>query len=161
MNSQPTVLFSTYFNFNVISELWSNYQKHVIQINLNHITLKFSFASIWGLCSNSVDCGFFLELNSAEILALCETNLDNLIDSGKFLVTGYLHLIRKDSTTHMRFLTVYLKEGLPFAGELSLENCADSYLCFRLVLLHSVSYFFSLYQSLSSPLLHSFWFYFI
>ena len=41
----------------------------------------------------------------------------------------------------------YVKEGLPFAWDLSLENSLDSYLCFRLALLHSMSYFFFLYQS--------------
>ena len=40
---------------------------------------------------------------------------------------------------------VYVKEGLPFAGDFSLENSADSYLCFPLALLHSVSYLFFLY----------------
>ena len=44
-------------------------------------------------------------------------------------------------------LAVYVKEGLPFACDLSLENSADSYLCFRLALLHSLSYFFFLYRS--------------
>ena len=43
-----------------------------------------------------------------------------------------------------------LNEGLPFARDLPLENSADSYLCFRLALRHSVSYFFFLYQSPSS-----------
>ena len=52
----------------------------------------------------------------------------------------------------MHGLTVYVKEGLPFARYLSLENSVDSYLCFRLVLLHSVSYFFFLYRSPSSSL---------
>ena len=52
----------------------------------------------------------------------------------------------------MHGLAVYVKEGLPFARDLSLENSADSYLCFRLTLLHSVSYFFFLYRSPSSPL---------
>ena len=33
----------------------------------------------------------------------------------------------------MHGLAVYVKEGLPFARGLSLENSADSYLCFRLV----------------------------
>ena len=47
----------------------------------------------------------------------------------------------------MHGLAVYVKEGLSFAQDLSLENSADSYLCFRLALLHSVSYFFFLYQS--------------
>ena len=37
-----------------------------------------------------------------------------------------------------------------FCTGLTLENSADSYLCFRLVLLLSVSYFFFLYQSPSS-----------
>ena len=67
-------------------------------------------------------------------------------------MTGYLPLIRKDSSTHMHDLAVYVKEGLPFAQDLSLENSADSYLCFRLALLHSVSYFFFLYRSPSSSL---------
>ena len=65
---------------------------------------------------------------------------------------GYLPLIRKDSSTHMHGLAVYVKEGLPFARNLSLKNSADYYLCFRLALLHSVSYFFFLYQSPSSAL---------
>ena len=52
----------------------------------------------------------------------------------------------------MNGLAVYVKEGLPFAQDLSLENSSDSYLCFRLALLHLVSYFFILYQSPSSSL---------
>ena len=58
---------------------------------------------------------------------------------------GYLPLIRKDSVTHMHGLAVYVKEVLPFAQDLTVENSMDSYLCFQLVLLHSGSYFFSLY----------------
>ena len=52
----------------------------------------------------------------------------------------------------MHGLTVYLKEELPFAQDLTLENSADSYLCFRLALLHLVFYFFFLYRSPSSSL---------
>ena len=47
----------------------------------------------------------------------------------------------------MHGLTVYVKVGLPFARDLSLENSADSYVCFWLALLHSVFYFFFLYWS--------------
>ena len=78
--------------------------------------------------------------------------LDDSIDSGNFSVRGYLPLIRKDSITHMHGLAVYVKEGLPFAWDVSLENSADSHLCFRLALLHSVSYFFFLCRSPSSLL---------
>ena len=52
----------------------------------------------------------------------------------------------------MHGLSVYVKEELPFTQDLSLENSADSYLCFRLALLHSVSYFIFLYQLPSSSL---------
>ena len=85
----------------------------------SHNSLKLSFTNISGLCSNFVDCESFLESNSPDILALCETN---------FSLRGYLSLIRKDSITHMHGLAVYVKEGLPFAWDLSLENSADSYL---------------------------------
>ena len=108
--------------------------------------------NIQGLRLNFVDCESFLESNSPDILALCQTNLDDSIDSGTFSVRGYLPLIRKDSSTHMHGLAVYVKEGLPFAQDLSLENSPDSYLCFRFALLHSVSYFFFLYQSSSLSL---------
>ena len=52
----------------------------------------------------------------------------------------------------MHGLPVYVKEGLPFAQGMSLENSADSCLCFRLALPHSMSYLFFLYRSRSSSL---------
>ena len=50
----------------------------------------------------------------------------------------------------MSGLVVYVKEGVPFAQDLSLEKSGDSYLCFGLVLLYSVTYFFFLCQYPSS-----------
>ena len=79
-----------------------------------HNSLKLSFTNIWGLHSNFVECEYFLESNSPDILPLCETNLDDSIDSGNFSVTGYPPLIWKDSITHMHGFAVYVKEGLPF-----------------------------------------------
>ena len=91
-------------------------------------------------------------INSPDITALCETKLDDSIDSGNFSMRGYLLLIQKDSIIYMHGPSVYVKKGLPFAWDLSLENSADSYLHFPLALLHSMSYFLSLYWSLSSYL---------
>ena len=113
MNSQPTFLFL------------SSKARKPDNFEL-HNSLKLSFMNVQGLCSNFVDCVSFLESN----LALCKINLDDSVDSGNFSVRGYLPLIRKDSSTHMDGLAVYVKEGLPFAQDLSLENYADSYLCF-------------------------------
>ena len=125
----------------------------------SHSSLKLSFTNIWGLRSNFVDCESFLESNSRDILALCETNLDDSIDSGNFSVRSYLPLIRKDSSTRMHGLAVYVKEGLTFAWNLSLENSADS-LCFWLALLHLESSYFSLSITFFI-FVHSFWFRFI
>ena len=52
----------------------------------------------------------------------------------------------------MHGLVVYVKEGLPFAWDLSQENSADSYVCFQLALVHSMSYFSFLYRSPSLSL---------
>ena len=57
---------------------------------------------------------------------------------------GYLPLFWKDSSTHMHRLAVYIKEELPFARNLSLENSADSYLCFRLATSLSILLFSAL-----------------
>ena len=77
MNSQPTFLFLT----NLIFE--------------SHNSLKLSFTNIRGLCLNFVDCKSFLQSNSPDILALCQTNLDDSVDFGNFSVRGYPPLIRK------------------------------------------------------------------
>ena len=101
--------------------------------------------NIQSLDSNFVDCESFLESNSPDILYLCETNLDDLIYSGSFSVRGYLILIPKDASADMHGFGVYVKAELSFAWDLSLENSADSNLCFRLALLCSVFYIFFLY----------------
>ena len=108
-------------------------------------SLKLSFINIQGLHSNFAECESFLELNFTDIIALCETHLDDSTDSGNFSARGYLPLIQKDSITHMHGIIVYVREGLPFAWNLSLKNSVDSYLCFPMALLHSVTYFFFFY----------------
>ena len=56
-------------------------------------SVKLSFMNIQGLRLNFDDCEFFLESNSPDILTLCETNLDDLTDSGNFSVRCYLPLV--------------------------------------------------------------------
>ena len=48
----------------------------------SHSSVKLSFMNIWGLHSNFVDFESFLESNTPVVLALCETNLDDSVDSG-------------------------------------------------------------------------------
>ena len=90
----------------------------------SHNSLKLSFTNIKDLCSNFMKYESFLESSSPDILALCETNLDDSIDSRNFSATGYLPLIRKDSITHIHGLAAYVKKGLPFCkGRISRKPC--------------------------------------
>ena len=83
------------------------------------ISVKHSFMNIRGLHSSFVDHESFLESNSPDIIALCEKNLDDSVDSGTFSERSCLHLIQRESSTHMHVFAVYMKEGLPFAEDLS------------------------------------------
>ena len=139
--SHELTTYLSIFNLFKLNELRPYYQKHV---NFeSHNSLKPSFTNIWGIRSNLVDCESFLESISPDAVPLGDTNLDDSTDSGNFFVRGYLPLIWKDSSTHMQDLAVYVKEG---------SISADSYLCFRLALIHSLSYFFFLCRSLSLSL---------
>ena len=69
----------------VIDFYQKTWLKSYTDMNTNsHNSLKLSFTNIQGLHSNFVECESFLESNSPNILALCETNLDESIDSGNF-----------------------------------------------------------------------------
>ena len=83
-----------------------------------HNSLKLSFTNIRGLRSNFVECESFLESNSPDILALCETNFDDSIDSGSFSVRAYLPIIQEDSLTHMHGLAVFCEGMASFCMEL-------------------------------------------
>ena len=82
-----------------------------------HKALKLSFTDNQGLCLNFVDYESFLESNSPDILALCDTNHNDSIDSGNFSVRGYLLLIQKDSSTYM-----HVNNGLEQKGFLIVDN---------------------------------------
>ena len=113
------------------------------KLNKLHNSLKLSFTNFQLLC---ILLSADLSLNQTLLkFLLCETNLDDPTDTGNFSERGYLPLIQKDFSTHIHGLSVYVKEELSFPWNLPLENSADSYLCFRLALLSSMSYFFFLY----------------
>ena len=57
--------------------------------------------------------------NSPDILALCETNLNDSVDSGSFYVRGYHPLISKDSITDIHG---HVKGGCLFTQDLSFRN---------------------------------------
>ena len=98
-------------------------------------SLELSFTNIQSSYFNFFRCKSFHESNFSDIFSLCEKNLEDSIDYSNFYVKGYLPFIWKSSVFHMLSLLVYVKEGLPFARDLPLENAKDCYLCFQLALL--------------------------
>ena len=115
-------------------------------------SLKLSFTNIWGLRYNFVDCKSFLGSSYPDIIALSETNLDNSIDSESFSVRGYLPFIQTDFSTHMHGFAVYLKERIPFARDLSLENSEKFLLMFSTGFASLIVLLLFLYRSPSSSL---------
>ena len=87
MNSQPTFLFLTKI-------MAMNYGHIIITRKPDNFesrnSLKLSFTNIRGLRWDFIDWESFLESNPPDILALCETNLDDSIDSCNFSVRGSL-----------------------------------------------------------------------
>ena len=107
MNSQPTIFFFDLFLTQWIMAILS---KRCKPDNFEpNKSLKLSLKNIREIRSSFVESESFLESNSPDILALCNTNLDDSFDSGNFSVRVYLSLIQKDSITHMHGLVVYLK----------------------------------------------------
>ena len=80
-----------------------NLKKHNNNNFESHNSQKLTFANIKDFGSNFISCEFFLESNSLNIFALCETNLEESMDSRKFSVKGYLCLTEKDSFAHDLF----------------------------------------------------------
>ena len=98
-------------------------------------SLKLSFTSIRGLHSNFVECESFLESNSPDTLLMWD-KLAWLNWFWQFFCERLSCFKPKGFCyCHMHVLAVYVKEGLPFARDFSLENLEDVYLCFWLVLL--------------------------
>ena len=135
LNSQPTILFLTYFYKIAILSKGCKPDNTESQNSL-----KLSFTNIRGLSSNFGEYQSFLEANSPGILALFETNLDDSICSRNFFFRMYLPLIQNVSVTDMHGLVVYVKKELPFTRDLSLENSAY---CYWLYVVQYFAYFFS------------------
>ena len=107
----------------------------------SHNSLKLSFTNIWGLCSNFSGCESFLEENSLDILAVCETDLNHSIYYGNCYVRDYLPLIWLAGSCS-------LCEGkTSFCMWLISRKLCRFLFMFWLALLHSVSYVFFLSES--------------
>ena len=68
----------------------------------SHNSLMLSFINAFAQIFWIVNLSF--NQHSPDILSLCETNLDDSIDSGNLFVGVYLPLIRKGSATHLNNL---------------------------------------------------------
>ena len=115
----------------------------------SHNFLKLSFINIWGLHSNFVECESFLESNSPDILALCEINLDDSFWQFRGESLSSFNLKRL-YYSYAWSCSLCERRTSFCAGRISRKLCR--FLCFQLVLLHSMINFFFLHQLPSSLL---------
>ena len=107
-----------------------------------------SYSNIRGLRKNMPDVEAFAMTNSPSVMALCETGLDGSISEQDFTIPGYCPLITKPDHQHRKGhgLGVYIKEGFPCGRDLRYEVTDSPYMCFRVALLHSTAFIFTLYR---------------
>ena len=74
MNSHHAFLFLTYFQLSKMDILSEGRKPGNFESRKN---VKLIFTDIWSLRLSFVECKSFLESNSPDILAVCETNLDD------------------------------------------------------------------------------------
>ena len=129
----------------------SNQNLHQPRSNRNRANprpLDISYSNIRGLRTNFAAVQSFLSTKSPDILALCETELDESISDREFDVPGFSTPATKHDhlNRHMHGLGVYIKDGLPCARDTSHEDLNSPFMCFRMALLHSTTYLFFLYR---------------
>ena len=130
MNSQSTFLFFNVFKFN---EFWPCHQNHVNQIILNGTTL-------WSIALRIFEA--FVQVLLIVNLSLNQTLLTFLLGVRQTWMTQLILAISLWEVIFLWFERILIlicmvsqfmwKKDILFLQNLSLENSADSYLCFRL-----------------------------
>ena len=100
-----------------------------------------------GTRSNFVGHESFLELNSSDILALCEINLEDLTDSSIFSLKGYPLLIQKCSETHVWFCS-FCEGGTTFYTGVTKSLRILIYVFDLLYFIHCLTSFSSIHHHL-------------
>jgi len=109
-----------------------------------------SFGNIRSLRDKFADVESYLHLNKPDIFGLSETALNESVPNSDLIIPGYLPLIRKDSIKHMHGLGIYVRDNLPIAREVELEDKQHPFICLRVALMQSTSYVYLLYRSPAS-----------
>ena len=106
MNWQPTFWFSLLFKLDEMAILSKVYVLDNFKLQNS---LKLSFTNIRGFPSNFVGCESFLESNFPDIFALCETNVEDSINSINFSLRGYFPLTQTDYYSYTWFCSLCIK----------------------------------------------------
>ena len=127
--SHELTAYLSSFNQFKLNELWPYYQRHVNQIiwivQLSKTLLYEYSRPSFEFCWFRIFPWIKLSWNSCSVW----DKLRWLNWFWQFLRERFL-LIEKDSGTHMHGLVVYVKEGLPFARDLSLEKLCIFFVMF-------------------------------
>ena len=112
-------LMNLYRTFLIFASFWLNEMVILSKVPQPHTFesrsfLKLNFTNIWSLRSNFIGNESYLKPTSSDILALYDTNIEESIYSSNFSVRSFLHLIWKNSVSHVHRIAVYVKRGISF-----------------------------------------------
>ena len=114
----------------------------------NRAKVDICYSNIRGLRTNLTSLKAFAINANPDFISLSETGLNPSIQNREFDIPGYHPLITKHDpqNRHGHGLGVYVKEGFPCGRDASYEDADSPFMCFRLALLHSTAYIFTLYR---------------
>ena len=105
-----------------------------------------SYTNIRGLQSNLPELQSHIQQVKPDFMFVCETGHLDDMRLASVKVDGYNDPIKKDDSRHGHGLAVYVKNGFPCSRAASFEDPLLPYMCFRVALLHSTSFIFTLYR---------------
>ena len=116
--------------------------KHVnTKVNTSY---TISYTNIRGLQSNFPELQSHILQTKPDVLFVCETG--HLNDLGSLRVDGYNDPTKKDDSRHGHGLAIYIKNDFPCSRASSYEDPSLPYMCFRVALLQSTAFIFTLYR---------------
>ena len=103
-----------------------------------------SYTNIRGLQSNFPELQSHILQTKPDVMFVCETR--HLDDLGSLRVDGYGDPIKKDDSRQGHGLAAYIKNDFPCSRASSYEDPSLPYMCFRVALLQSTAFIFTLYR---------------
>ena len=127
MTSSQSCLMNLYRPFLIFASFWLNEMVIFSKVPQpdtfeSRSFLKLNLNNIWSLRSNFIGNESYLKPTYSDILALYETNIEESIYYSNLSARGFLHLIWKNSVSHVHRIAVYVERWISVEREKYLKK---------------------------------------